>query len=1545
MSVSPIRQARKSTTRNRSQKSAKQGWMKRMLRLEALEQRQLMAGDLMPFHNAIVAADVNGDFSISPLDALVVINRLNSQGSGSLAGQTPTDINSFVDTDNDNSLSPLDALVVINAINNGEGVGETAQVRYKFFSVNADGTAGTELPDPNPNDGIPEATIGTGERIIVRTQMADLRDTPQGVFSAYHDLSYTNTDGSTAEKLEFQWGEYNQIDIGNTVRGGTFTIKYGTQTTADIAPAFFISGTGARIYDAAGTATNIRNALQALSSIGTGNVTVRTLTNASTSRFGVNFVGSLAHTDVPNVLEVGTNNLVDGSNVGISLVIGQNSADPSLDLVATVARNSNLNNDFNDGTGVQAGVKYINGLDGRLLPAVAGSATRTITLMGGFSNKNSLNPQFEAANFVNVVDTLFKGSSVGRIALAANTSPPPAAGSTGNNLGIALYGGLAQYLTSNVVLLGTGFININDKLTANADSTSVAEDSGQTIVNVVANDLNAVGPKADIQVTGVTQPSVGGTVAVNGTTNISFTPAPDYFGPVTFTYTIRNNATPPDTATGTVSINVTSVNDAPRVIGTQFSVAEDVTTPLVITAAQIFSPGPANESTETITLSALGTTPNGTVSIVGNSINFTPAANFFGNAIFTVTGTDNGTPASSTVATITVNVTPVNDAPVPFSGTLTVAEDGSLVLIGAGAGTDILTSSNPGPNEASTQTVRLISIQSPTAQAGTITTVGGVTTYRPAANFFGTDTFTYTISDNATPTEATAVGTVTINVTGVNDAPTAVNDTGESARFVVLGINVANSLAVMRNDSAGPFETNDTINIVSVTTPTIGTATVNAAGTAVLFTPPTGSFNTTSTFSYTIRDSGGLTSTANVEVLIIPPVLPFALTDTASIPEDSSAFTIDVIANDFANAGATKDLLTFGQPAAGTGTVVLNDNGTATNFSDDKLVYTPPANFFGDAVFTYTMNDTNAGSVASTGTVTITVTPVNDAPSAADRTAVTNEDEILGVPGATITAGLSKGPGEDAQTLTVTNAVNQTPNSGTVAIVNGDIVYTPAPNFNGTVLVLYTVTDNGVNNTTPAPLSATATLTITVSAVNDPPISVADAAVSTPENQAVTIATSTLTNNDQPGPANESSQTVSFVPFSGTIATAKGGTVALVGTNLVYTPATSFNGADSFTYQISDGQATNSTATATLAVNVTEVNDAPTAATLIRSVFASVPTVFDLSADLATMPKGPANESGQTLRVSRIIRDATTTGTIVLNANGTITYTAPLGASGRDTFRYEIIDNGTTNGVADPKTSIGTFNVDISPFIPSKIHGTVYVDDNNSGVIEANELRLGGVEVTLFVPATAATPARVLTKQTHADGTYSFDLLPPGTYTVSYAIPAFTVDSPSPNSFTQTIVAPGNIDAEFNFSVVGMQQGYAAVLDNLASSYFTANGITTRNQGMYAAIGVNGRSEWTAALEGYQADTFQEVVLSSDSRTAFVTAVRGPSHEVFTATLDRRQFIVVQGANSGQLVRVVARSSDLVWQQVSLAAPPIDISIRARAYLDSVDELFQQEGW
>ena len=181
--------------------------------MESLERRELMASDMAAFHNYLAPSDVDGDFQISPLDALIVINNLNSIGSGSLEGKAPPQTrNSLFDADGDNTLSPLDALTVINTLNRGEGVGELAQVKYEFFALNSDGTVGANL-DPNPADFVSEAVVSTGQKFVVRTSMADLRAKPAGVFSAYHDLNYTNADGTNVERLQLQWSEYNAIHV------------------------------------------------------------------------------------------------------------------------------------------------------------------------------------------------------------------------------------------------------------------------------------------------------------------------------------------------------------------------------------------------------------------------------------------------------------------------------------------------------------------------------------------------------------------------------------------------------------------------------------------------------------------------------------------------------------------------------------------------------------------------------------------------------------------------------------------------------------------------------------------------------------------------------------------------------------------------------------------------------------------------------------------------------------------------------------------------------------------------------------------------------------------------------------------------------------------------------------------------------------------------------------------------------------------------------------------------------------------------------------
>jgi hypothetical protein len=305
---------------------------------------------------------------------------------------------------------------------------------------------------------------------------------------------------------------------------------------------------------------------------------------------------------------------------------------------------------------------------------------------------------------------------------------------------------------------------------------------------------------------------------------------------------------------------------------------------------------------------------------------------------------------------------------------------------------------------------------------------------------------------------------------------------------------------------------------------------------------------------------------------------------------------------------------------------------------------------------------------------------------------------------------------------------------------------------------------------------------------------------------------------------------------------------------------------------------------------------------------------------------------------------------LTLNADGTsLTYFAPIGTDQSFDFQYRIRDNGTTAGQADPLEDVGNFTIVVNPFQPSSIKGLVYIDDNFNGVYDNNaaglvELPVGGVEVTLSYadPSNAANTIRV-TEMTEADGSYDFEMLPPGTYTVSYVNPVAMIESNTAvRSQTFTINPPGNQNFTHSFGVLGIVPSYGTAIEYFASSLYLKDA-TLRSRGMYAVVNnTTGYTEWTSKKDGFEGDRFHEVVLSADGTRAYLTAVRG-NGQVFTATLNEKKQFLRTGAGSGfQVVRVLASSSDLVWVPVNPAAPP---AIGAPGYLDSVDKFFEQEGW
>ena len=270
-------------------------------------------------------------------------------------------------------------------------------------------------------------------------------------------------------------------------------------------------------------------------------------------------------------------------------------------------------------------------------------------------------------------------------------------------------------------------------------------------------------------------------------------------------------------------------------------------------------------------------------------------------------------------------------------------------------------------------------------------------------------------------------------------------------------------------DSTDPENDPRTVDTTVGTAPTKGSVVLNADGSFV-YTPSL-NLNGSDSFTYRVKDDKGAYSEYKTVTITINSIddVPVAVDDTATTAEDT-AVDIDVLANDTDVDGGTKSVSSFTDGS--NGSVSKNLNGT--------LKYTPNANFNGSDSFTYTLN---GGSVA---TVTVTVTPVDDAPVAVDDTATTAEDTPVDINVIANDTDIDGGP---KYVASVTQGTN-----GTVTInSDGTVKYTPNANFNGSDSFTYTL--NG---------GSTANVTVTVTAVDDAPVAVNDS-TTTPEDTPVDV--------------------------------------------------------------------------------------------------------------------------------------------------------------------------------------------------------------------------------------------------------------------------------------------------------------------------------------------------------------------------------------------------------------------------------------------------------
>ncbi|HEX6902960.1 MAG TPA: Ig-like domain-containing protein [Thermoanaerobaculia bacterium] len=746
---------------------------------------------------------------------------------------------------------------------------------------------------------------------------------------------------------------------------------------------------------------------------------------------------------------------------------------------------------------------------------------------------------------------------------------------------------------------------VNDAPTANNDTATVEED-GAVDISVLANDTDP--ENNTLSVTAVTQ-GTNGAVVINANGTVKYTPAASFSGTDSFTYTISDGNGGASTAT--VTVTVTAVNDAPTANADSATVAEDGSVDISVLAND------TDPENDTLSVTAVTQGTNGAVVINANgTVTYTPAANFSGTDSFTYTISDgNGGTATGTV---NVTVTGANDAPTANADSATVAEDGSVAIT-------VLANDTDPDND----TLSVTSVTQGTNGAVVIN-ANGTVTYTPAANFSGTDSFTYTISDG---NGGTSTATVTVTVTAVNDAPTANADSATVAEDGSVAISV------LANDTDPE---NDTLSVTAVTQGTNGAVAINANGT-VTYTPAA-NFSGADSFAYTISDGNGGTSTATVTVTITGVNdAPTANADSATVAEDGSV-NISVLAND---TDPENDTLSVTAVTQGTnGTVAINANGTVT--------YTPAANFSGADSFTYTISDGNGGTSAAL--VSVTVTSANDAPVAVNDAAAVDEDGTVAV------AVLANDADPDGDSLTVAS-VTQGTNGAVVINANGTVSYTPAANFKGTDSFTYTIADGNGGG-------STATVTVSIASVNDAPVANNDAATVAEDGfvDIDVVANDTDADND--------TLTVTSVTQG------NGGTVSINANGTVkYTPSANFNGGDTFTYTVSDGNGGNALATVTITVNAD--NDAPTA----NDDSAAVAEDGSVSITVLANDSDPEND---TLSVTSVTQGAH--GAVTINANGSVTYAPAANFNGGDTFTYTISDGNGGTDTATVTVSVSAVN-------------------------------------------------------------------------------------------------------------------------------------------------------------------------------------------------------------------------------------------------------------
>jgi len=818
------------------------------------------------------------------------------------------------------------------------------------------------------------------------------------------------------------------------------------------------------------------------------------------------------------------------------------------------------------------------------------------------------------------------------------------------------------------------------------------------------------------------------TSALTGVANVTITAlddggddngGSDTSAPRTFTITVSNGPNTPPTFIG----------------GASDVVAEDFGDQIVFgwaTAISVSTTGSTGEESQT--LDFIVTNDSGAlfatqpfVEWPSGDLVYETAPNAFGVATVTVTardsgGTSGGGNDTSAPFTFTITITPVNDPPTfDVAGNVTVSLPAAATSVA-----DFATNFSFGPaNEApqflqnyfvSNNNNSLFAAQPTIDGSGTLTFTPGLVTGSAVVTVVAFDTGAEVAPDD----NESAPRTFTITVTDlVNTAP-SFSALGAQTVLEDAGPRTVTGWAFDISNGGTPADAGQTVTFTVVNdAPALftGPVVVSANG-DLIFTPAADAFGTAS-LTVTAQDSGdtsngGQNTSAPFAFTITVTAVndrPLLFIDNSPIPLLEDAAPVSRTGFAAATKGAANEdaLQTITYTATTDNPGLFQGGGVAISAGGD-LTFTLAANAFGTARVTVTAQDN--GGIANGGldtslpqTFTVTVTAVNDRP-----TFVKGADEsVLEDAGPRVVTGwataISTGAANETQTVTFT-ATADLPAlfSGPVVVsANGDLLYTPASNAFGVAVVTVFARDSGDVANGGIATSTAALLTITLTAVNDPPtFTITQPSITIAEDagpQAITVAASISAGPLEPG------QAIAFTVTSTNAALFSALPTVATSTGIMsFTTAANAFGASSITLTLIDNGGTafggNPTSTSqVISLTVNSRNDAPSFVKgADQSVFedATAQTVVGWATSISP-GVGAADEAGQALTFNVSSNNsALFAAQPQVASNGTLTYTPAANAFGSATVTVTLSDDGGTANGGTPTSTAQTFTIAVS---------------------------------------------------------------------------------------------------------------------------------------------------------------------------------------------------------------------------------------------------------